>query len=250
VRVFREALLVVPPGHEEATRRLEALLGQILPVRHTVLRQGHPWDQPRLAALAAGQPLPSPRVPLASQGLLALTLDQLDALQARFSMGLPLPPLACQVDDLQELHGLPRPRSVRILRAWPGTPLEELDPSPVSQDQWLLAGSALEGSPLLDPGHPLLPGFTLLSRLPQGPAPASEEACIHCGQCLDICPVRLAPIRLVRLAEEGRLDEARRLGIEHCVPCGLCSWICPSHIELEDGLRLARQHLRRARHGA
>ncbi|MFA7332566.1 MAG: 4Fe-4S dicluster domain-containing protein [Candidatus Delongbacteria bacterium] len=246
---FRELLLACPPVHSEARRRWLALLEPILPARCVVLRQGHPWDQPRLAALALGRPLPSPRRPLAAQGLLALTLDQLAALELRLSTGLPLPPLVCQLDDLPEPHGLPQPRSCRVLRAWPGTPLSELDPALPQPGEWLVAGLPLEGSPLLEGGTPLLPGHTLLSRLPRLKSPEAEEACIHCGQCLDICPMRLAPIRLVRLAGEERLEEARGLGLEHCVHCGLCSWICPSRVELEDGLRRARQRLREARHG-
>lgn len=249
VRSFREALLVAPPGHQPALRRLTALLEQVLPLRTHILRQGHPWDQPRLAALAAGCPLPSPSAPLASQGLLALSLDQLATLESRLTQGLALPPLLCQLDELRLVHGLPQPVSSRLIQVWPGTCLEEADPRLARDGEWRVAGSPLEGSPWLEQGLPILPGCSLFSLLPRTRRREAEEACIHCGQCLDICPMRLAPIRLVRLVEQERLDEARQLGLEQCVHCGLCSWICPSRIELEDGLRQGRQQLRRIRHG-
>jgi electron transport complex protein RnfC len=246
---FRDASLVGPPGHGSAHRRLESLLGQVLPSRVLIPRLGHPWDQPRLAARAAGLPLPSPRRPLASQGLLALRLDQLHRLGQVLALG-GTPPLVLQVDHLKDSAGLPRPLESRLLQVWPGTRLADLPGLGLEEGSWLLDGLPLEGSPWLEDDLPLLPGHVLLSRLPRLEGKRGEEACIHCGQCLDICPVQVAPIRLVRLAGESRLAEAAALGLEHCVHCGLCSWTCPSGVELEDGLRRARHQLGRGRHGA
>lgn len=246
---FRDACLVGPPGHGEALRRLESLLGQALPARSLVPRLGHPWDQPRLAARAAGLPLPSPRRPLAAQGLLVLRLDQLHRV-GRVLVEGGTPPLLVQVDRLKDGAGLPRPLETRILQVWPGSLLADLPELAPEEGGWLVDGLPLEGSPWLEDDLPLLPGHQLLSRLPRHGGPRGEEACIHCGQCLDICPVMLAPIRLVRLAGENRLAEAAALSLEHCVHCGLCSWTCPSGVELEDGLRRARHRLGRSRFGA
>ena len=51
-----------------------------------------------------------------------------------------------------------------------------------------------------------------------------ESACIHCGKCNEVCPVRCKPY-LAYLSQGKRCDE-------QCLECGLCSFICPSHIPL------------------
>jgi electron transport complex protein RnfC len=252
LHAFREAVLLRGPAGREGAGRLAALLEKILPVRVVALEQGHPWDHPRLAARAAGCPLPDPARPLAAQGLLALGLDRLWDLEARLAGEWPLAPFWLLVQRLEPRRGLPAASWQRLCQVWPGTPLGELlsalglDPA----EELALAGSPLEASPLLDPESPLLPGLRQLSLLPVGDLPAGgAEACISCGQCLDICPVRLAPLRLARLVEERRLPEARELGLPHCLDCGLCTWICPSRVELGHHLRRGRLELEEARLG-
>ena len=252
LHAFREAVLVRGPAGKEGAGRLAALLEKVLPVRIVTLDQGHPWDQPRLAAVAAGLPMLEPGRTVASQGLLALGLDRLWSLEERLSGGAP-GPFWLMLQRLVLRRGLPAASSHQLLQVWPGTPLRELlAAAGVAEEEQLLAvaGSPFEGSPLLDTEAPLLPGLRLLSLIPAGSCDTGEErACISCGQCLDVCPMRLSPVRLARLIGEDRLPEARDLGLAHCLDCGLCTWICPSRIELGHQLRKGLHLTREARHG-
>lgn len=57
----------------------------------------------------------------------------------------------------------------------------------------------------------------------------SETACIHCGKCVEVCPMGLNPGMLSILAEKGMSEEAlREQNIQSCIECGCCSYICPS----------------------
>jgi len=71
-----------------------------------------------------------------------------------------------------------------------------------------------------------------------------HRACIACGQCEKVCPVRLFPQVLHRYLYRGGLDEAEATGLDRCVDCRLCTFVCPSKIELQQQFAEARETLR------
>lgn len=56
----------------------------------------------------------------------------------------------------------------------------------------------------------------------------NETACINCGKCLEVCPVRLNVKELDDLFFEGRYSKAKNMGVETCLECGCCSFVCPA----------------------
>jgi len=70
---------------------------------------------------------------------------------------------------------------------------------------------------------------------------AKRYPCIHCGHCVDACPLGLIPSELGLLAKnesyEIMVDEFHLID---CFECGACSYVCPSHIPLVQYFRLAK----------
>jgi electron transport complex protein RnfC len=56
--------------------------------------------------------------------------------------------------------------------------------------------------------------------------------CIHCGACLDACPMFLNPSLLGDLARTQRYEEMEALHLQDCMLCGSCAYVCPSNIPL------------------
>lgn len=71
------------------------------------------------------------------------------------------------------------------------------------------------------------------------------QPCIHCGRCLESCPVFLNPERLVALAQVGRLEEMERDHLRDCMLCGSCAYACPSGIPLSQIFAASKASLRR-----
>jgi Na+-translocating ferredoxin:NAD+ oxidoreductase subunit C len=69
----------------------------------------------------------------------------------------------------------------------------------------------------------------------------TETACLHCGWCIDNCPMKLVPTRLVRLVRAHRYEEAAHASISLCMECGTCAYNCPAHIPLVQWLRLGKK---------
>ena len=151
-----------------------------------------------------------------------------------------------------------RQSTMTVTWALPGQPLAELDGA-LSGDALQLSGRLIVGDAMT--GRPIVPakvvrtaddagelgrfdlddGWTppptvgeaeLLLTVLSPPGVAPEEPCISCGWCVDVCPTRLQPIRLVeQLARERRsaaVDDQR----QWCIRCGLCTHACPSAIPL------------------
>ncbi len=76
-----------------------------------------------------------------------------------------------------------------------------------------------------------------------------RTACIHCGECLEVCPEHLNPTRIAHAVRKNLLDVAQEYYISACTECGCCSYVCPANIELTGHIKtgkilLARQKKR------
>ena len=83
----------------------------------------------------------------------------------------------------------------------------------------LIENSRLSGSPI---SGALSDGTRAL--VSAKPVKRVRVACISCGRCAEVCPVKLLPSEI--LASDGR-DILQR-----CISCGTCEYICPSNIPL------------------
>lgn len=65
---------------------------------------------------------------------------------------------------------------------------------------------------------------------------AEPTACIHCGRCIDNCPINISvPLVDIALKEKDEDLRAKKLiatGVRQCVDCGSCSYVCPAHRHL------------------
>jgi electron transport complex protein RnfC len=68
-----------------------------------------------------------------------------------------------------------------------------------------------------------------------------EWPCIRCGDCVDVCPVRLLPQELLRPSRSYNFEQLDDLGLSDCIECGCCDVVCPSRIPLTEYFRNAKQ---------
>jgi len=71
----------------------------------------------------------------------------------------------------------------------------------------------------------------------------TDDPCVNCGECLEVCPTNLQAHMLGRYAEFGFFDRAEDLEIAHCIECGLCGLVCTAGRPLLQYHRLAKKEI-------
>ncbi len=110
----------------------------------------------------------------------------------------------------------------------------------------VLFGGPMMGAPQTDLDVPIIKGTTgvvVLTRAETERHPVYP--CIHCGRCLDACPVFLNPQLLGSLAQVGRYEEMEASDLADCMLCGACSYVCPSNIPLSQMFSLGKAALQK-----
>lgn len=64
--------------------------------------------------------------------------------------------------------------------------------------------------------------------------------CIHCGWCMQACPMGLAPKEVALYVEAGKGHLTTKFGIMDCFECGCCAYVCPAKRPLVQFARLAK----------
>ena len=75
-----------------------------------------------------------------------------------------------------------------------------------------------------------------LLALPDPAAQARPSACVHCGWCAEVCPMRLEPAALLKTIELQQPRRTARLHVGTCIECGLCSYVCLSLLPLASSI--------------
>lgn len=70
--------------------------------------------------------------------------------------------------------------------------------------------------------------------------------CIHCGYCVDACPIFLNPCQLGLLAKKEAYETmVGQFHLIDCFECGACAYVCPAHIPLVQDFRVAKATVRK-----
>lgn len=116
------------------------------------------------------------------------------------------------------------------------------------------AGKVIFGGPMMgytassldEPITKTTGGITVLSV--KDSTEREATACIHCGRCVEACPINLNPTIFAKaLALDNSEDKIAKLEenrVNLCMECGSCSYVCPANRPLVQNNRLGKAALR------
>ena len=199
-----------------------------------------------LIRAVTGLEVPSGQLPVTA-GVVVQNVGSVAAIAEVFETGLPLIERIVTVSG----HGLRRPANLIVPV---GTMLRDLlafcgGVTPDAAE--VIVGGPMMGLAQANLDAPVTKGTTGVVVLPgKETRPARVYPCIHCGHCLDACPMFLNPSLLGDLARVGRYEEMTALHLTDCMLCGSCAYVCPSNIPLSQLFQASKLALRRQAAGA
>ena len=185
--------------------------------------------------------VPSGKLP-ATVGVVVQNVGSVAMLAEVFETGLPLVERIVTVSG----HGVKRPSNLIVPVGTKTRDLLEFCGGLTDDAEEILFGGPMMGGAIRDLDVPVLKGTTGVVVLTRDEVRARREyPCIHCGRCLDACPMFLNPSRLGELAKAGRYPEMEGEHLSDCMLCGSCSYVCPSSIPLAQLFSASKVALRR-----
>ena len=188
-----------------------------------------------------GVEVPSGKLPV-TVGVVVQNVGSLAAIAEVFDTGLPLLERIVTVTG----HGLRRPANLIVPV---GTKLKDLLAfcgGVTANAREVINGGPMMGMAVANLDAPVVKGTTGIVVLTDDEVRGETVyPCIHCGRCLDACPVFLNPSWLGDLARVKRYQEMSENHLADCMLCGSCAYVCPSNIPLSQLFQASKAALRR-----
>jgi electron transport complex protein RnfC len=108
----------------------------------------------------------------------------------------------------------------------------------------LIMGGPMTGWAQKDASAPVVKGTSgILVLTAEAVDVKDEHECVHCGKCVDVCPMFLVPNMIAIAAKDEEWDKAEMFGALDCFECGCCSYTCPAYIPHVDYVRKAKAEI-------
>ncbi|MFY0652762.1 MAG: electron transport complex subunit RsxC [Cyclobacteriaceae bacterium] len=111
----------------------------------------------------------------------------------------------------------------------------------------IISGGPMMGKALNDVNVPIAKATSGILVLPHEESKRAEMYnCLHCGKCIEVCPMGLEPYHLMLLGKSKESKKAKEEHVLDCIECGSCSFVCPSNRPILDYIRLGKSSIKKA----
>ena len=238
----RRGVIGVERNKPDAIAALKRTVPPDLDVEIMPLTVKYPQGAEKMLIKAVtGQEVPSGKLPI-TVGVVVQNVGSAASIAEVFETGLPLVERVVTVSG----RGVRKPANLIVPVGTRLGTLIDACGGLTDDAAEIVFGGPMMGVPQSSLDVPIIKGTTGVVVLTQADVRAKRAyPCIHCGQCLEACPVYLNPQRLGELARAGRYAEMEPLHVMDCMLCGSCSYVCPSNIPLAQLFQASKSALRR-----
>lgn len=116
----------------------------------------------------------------------------------------------------------------------------------------VIEGGPMMGRTVASLDEPVVKATNGIVAMGEKEAILSEPSpCIHCGRCVEACPLNLNPVAFAKALSMDDEDEKeallKREDVAQCMECGCCAFVCPAHRPLVANNREDKRFMRSRR---
>ena len=233
-----KGILAVENNKPDCIKKLKELVGNDPRISVASLKTKYPQGAERTLIYAVtGRQIHSGMLP-ADAGCVVNNVDTAVAIYRAVTEGRPL------IERIVTVTGdaINEPQNFKVRIGMNYKELLEAAGGFKKEPEKIVCGGPMMGVAMFDLDVPTTKTSTALLCLTKDEVAANEPGpCINCGRCVEVCPGRVVPSKLVDYAE--RFDEESFLkcnGME-CCECGCCSFVCPAKRQLTQSIKSMRK---------
>lgn len=115
----------------------------------------------------------------------------------------------------------------------------------------IVSGGPMMGMALFDIQVPVMKtSSALLCMTKDEVAEHEPTACIRCGRCVEACPSKLIPQKMLEYSERFDEEGFEKIHGMECYECGSCTYVCPAKRRLTQAFKQTRRSILDARRAA
>ena len=238
----RRAVIGVERNKPDAIAALQSSLPTDLDVTVLPLTVKYPQGAEKMLIKAVtGREVPSGQLPV-HLGVIVQNVGSAASIGEVFDTGLPLVERIVTVSG----YGVKKPSNLIVPIGTRLADLLQMCGGVTDDAREIVFGGPMMGNAQASLDVPVLKGTTGVVVLTErDTARPQQYPCIHCGRCLDACPMFLNPQLLGELARAGRHHDMQAMHLSDCMLCGSCSFACPAGIPLAQLFFASKNALRR-----
>lgn len=234
---------------EKKNNELEQVFGKYLDddryskIRTYVLPNEYPQgDERLLSKTVTGVVIPKGVIPL-DKGIIVSNVGTIYAVYNAVRNGKPLTERVITVSG----EHAPQPGNYRIKI---GTPISHIIRHCMidTENSHIVSGGPMMSPHIRNFETPMHKGALGIMALPKHRV--ERLHCIWCGYCVDVCPMKLMPMKYEQFVRRGKYEKLETYNINVCIECAACEYICPSNVPLIESIQKGKKKLKEIKDAA